>query len=381
MLEFYPAILAAILHAGTCTMPVITNDSDFTDSYPAPVSWTAGSSSVGSIEIAFNIARAGDSTVTTLLKLPRQETWDTMNDQEKALYLLNKERYDRGLKPFEGYTADVTGVAQNYAQLLYNTGTFGHEEDGTPWERLDRVQVIADNRDFFTYAENLAVFAALNAYTEEPIVRSVYNWIYDDAGSFWGHRKFCLAKNLNVNSGENGKEGLIGIGIVQGTNYTYSNWQGYYSTVVVMDAFDPSSTWDHSTTKSVSLCSDSADTTTRFQINFDTLTVMDSQNGLMWMLRPATHAERADAVTACSDSTHAGFTDWILPNMAQAGTFHYGMDVENRNPPQLFLGCTAEIVSDGYVRTKQGSIIYGLNPGDPISFSGGANVRCVRTTP
>lgn len=378
MFQFYPAILAAILSVGICTMPVIVDDSNFTDSYPSSLSWTMGSASVGSIEIAFNMARAGDSTVSELLRLPGQETWDGMNDQEKALYLLNRERYDRGIKPFEGYSADVSGVAQNYAQLLYDTSTFGHEEDGTPWERLDRVQAIADNQDFFSYAENLAFSASSWAYTEEPVAQSVYNWIYDDAGSSWGHRDFCLAKNLNDNSGKAGMEGLIGIGIVRGTAYDYANTNGYYSTIVVMNAFDPGNNWDHSNTGRVSLCTDAPDRTVRFQINYDNQTVTDSRNGLMWMLRPIAHKELSNAITACNSASQAEFSDWQLPNTAQSGAFHFGMDSEQRNPPQLFAVCTAEIVTDGYVRTKWGSIVYGQFPGDPIYFSGGANVRCVR---
>ncbi len=379
MFQFYPAILAAIVATGVCTLPVITDDSGFKDSSPTPISWSAGGATVGSIENAFNIARAGDSTVNVLLELPSQATWDAMNDQEKALYLLNRERYDRGIKPFEGYSADVTGVAQNYAQHLYDTSTFGHNEDGTPWERLNRVQSIADNQDFFAYAENLAITASTQAYTEEPVARAIYSWIYDDAGdSAWGHRKFCLATELVDNSGKNGMEGLIGIGIARGTAFNNFGINGYYTTIVVMNAFDPGANWDHNNTERVSLCTDAPAENGRFQINFDNQTVTDSQNGMLWMWSPIAHYELTDAINACTSSTHAGISDWVLPNMEQAGAFHFGMDSEDKTPPQLFAACTAEIVSDGYVRTKQGSLVYGLSPGDPINFTGGANVRCVR---
>ncbi len=384
MFQFYPAILAAVISAGICSLPVITDDSSFTDSYPTPLPWSVTSATVGSIEIAFNMARAGDSTVTALLHLPSQQTWDAMSNQEKALYLLNRERYDRGIKPFEGYSADVSGVAQNYAQLLYNTGTFSHTEDGDPWERLNRVQAISANHDFFTYAENLAFKASSQAYTEEAVARAIYDWIYDDAGqNQWGHRNFCLATTLKDNSGRDGMEGLIGIGIVQGTNYTYMGADGLYSTIIVMDGFDPGSNWDHSSTGSTSLCSDKTDTIGRFQMHYDKQTVTDSQTGLMWMYRATANAEGtdllADATNICNTSTFAGFSNWQLPNMAQSGAFHLGMNSEDKIPAQLFAGCTAEIVSDGYVRTRQGSIVYGLLPGDPINFSGGANVRCLRS--
>ncbi len=54
------------------------------------------------------------------------------------------------------------------------------------------------------------------------------------------------------------------------------------------------------------------------------------------------------------------------------------MDADKRTPLQWFAHCTAESVSDGYVRTYRGSVLYGGNPGDSINFSGGANVRCYR---
>ena len=149
MLQFYPAILAATLHASICSLPVINDDSGFIDTPPWDTNWIMASNYVGAFEVAFNMARAKDSTVNTPMRFPKQEIWETMSNQEKALYILNRERYDRGLKPFEGFNDDVISVAQNYAQHLYDTKTFAHDEDGTPWERLDRVPSIAENKDFF----------------------------------------------------------------------------------------------------------------------------------------------------------------------------------------------------------------------------------------
>jgi hypothetical protein len=54
------------------------------------------------------------------------------------------------------------------------------------------------------------------------------------------------------------------------------------------------------------------------------------------------------------------------------------MNIQGDVPKQLFSGCTAEVVADGYVRTQKGAESYGGVAGDPIGFSGGANVRCIR---
>jgi uncharacterized protein YkwD len=230
-----------------CTMELVGDDTGFSDTMTTDIPWSASGSGVSAIETAFNHARAQDDTVTAALQMPEQSVWDLMSDQQKALYLLTYERYDRGIKPFEGIDSRVDGVAHAYAQTLYDTGTFGHYEDGTPWERLDRVQEIADHHDFFAYGENLAAFGKTPGYTEEPIARSIYAWLYDDSSSSWGHRHFCLATGLNDNSGTAGREGLIGFGIVRGDEYGY--FSGYNSTIIVMNAFDPDEAWDHSQTE------------------------------------------------------------------------------------------------------------------------------------
>ncbi len=230
--------------------PTITNE-NFTDVFPsADVKWSASGSGVSDIAAAFNNARSKDSTISKELIMPSQSEWDTMSNQQKALYLTNRERYDRGIKPFEGVDANVVSVAQNYAQLLYDTGKFGHTEDGSPWNRLDSVDLIKNNKDFFAYGENLAAMAGSN-YQTNPIAKSIYMWIYDDSGSAWGHRKFSLA-TLDDNSGEAGAEGLIGFGIVEGDNYGL--YEGWKSSIVVMNAFDPSSSWNHTNTQKVSIC-------------------------------------------------------------------------------------------------------------------------------
>jgi len=260
-----PAIIMYLLSSDEaeviCSKPPITNDSTFSDSYPASdTPWPNNQYSPTVTEIAaiFNTARAVDTTISVSLDMPNQSTWDSMSDNEKALYLLNRERYDRGLKPFEGFHSDVVGVAQQYAQTLYDNDYFGHDYGGTtPWTRLDTVTAIRDNRDFFQYGENLHANASSYMYHSEPVAMAIYQWIYADAGSSWGHRNFCLAKGLLENSGVNSAEGVIGFGIVRGRDYdVFGAGNTYYSTIVVMNGFDPDSGWDHTQTQNVSLCAD-----------------------------------------------------------------------------------------------------------------------------
>ena len=230
----------------------------YSDIYPSQdIPWNASDDSVKGIETAFNFARAKDPTISQKLVMPSQQVWDAMTLQRKALYILNNERYYRGLKPYEGATNDVIDVATSYAQYLYDNDVFGHYEDGnTPWERLDSKPRIANNRDFFAYAENLYTHASSNNYLINPIAKALYGFIYDDSNSDWGHRNFCLAKGLNDNSGVNGQEGLVGFAVKTGTAYEYFG-SNYKNTIFVMNAIDPSSSWNHSDTIKSVFCTQS----------------------------------------------------------------------------------------------------------------------------
>ena len=242
----------------SCNLDTILDDSEFEDSFITnnltDIPWEGSAFGVEDIEAIFNAARANDPTINLPLTLPTQATWDAMSNQEKGLYLLNKERYDRGIKPYEGADDNVINTAQTYAQLLYDTGTFGHEEDGTPWERLDRIDAIKNNRDFFPYAENLYATAGSASYTPEPIAQAIYNWIYNDQGSNYGHRKFALASGLNDNHDQVGTEGVIGFGLIEGDQYSY--YEGWKSTIVVLNGFDPNQTYQTNNLLTVTLCTD-----------------------------------------------------------------------------------------------------------------------------
>lgn len=206
----------------------------------ADVKWPYNSdSTVADIQRVFNTARSSDSTVSVQIIMPSQTEWNAKSDGEKALWLINKERVDRGIAPLHGVETNVTGVAQTYAQYLLDHNAFSHDADGrTPWERLNANPAIGACHDFLNVAENLAVL--WGGWTL-PIERSVYMWMYDDSSSSWGHRHAILWYPYNDNSGPVGQEGFLGIGRVTGTHQGYSN-----SDIVVMNVFDPCATWIYS---------------------------------------------------------------------------------------------------------------------------------------
>lgn len=201
--------------------------------------------SIAAIQTRFNTARAHENsqlgTSVPMMTLPSQQEWNNLTDTEKALWLINREREDRGVAPLHGLESNVEGVAQYYAQYLLDNNVFGHYEDGnSPWERLDDNPAIGACYDFLNVSENLAVL--WGGWTL-PIERAVYMWMYDDSSSSWGHRHAILWYPYNDNGGLAGREGFLGIGRATGPHQGWSN-----SDIIVMNVFDPCASWDYGPT-------------------------------------------------------------------------------------------------------------------------------------
>jgi uncharacterized protein YkwD len=215
------------------------------------IGWdSSGLPGVSGIQAAFNNARAVENSQLgisiPMLTLPSQAEWDAKNDGERALWLINRERIDRGVHPLHGLEANVTSVAQYYAQYLIDNNAWGHEADGrNPWERLGDNPAIGACRDSLLVAENLAVFMTTGTTISLPVERAIYMWMYEDSGSGWGHRHAILWYPYTDNSGTIGKEGFLGIGRANGP---YIDWQSRYwnyAEMIVMNVFDPCASWNY----------------------------------------------------------------------------------------------------------------------------------------
>ncbi len=228
---------------------------DLFSAYPddplSDLDWSSGTSGVVDIKSAFDAARQHENseigTFFPEITMPVQAIWDGFSDGEKALWLINAERQDRGLLPLTGLEKNVGEVAQYYADYLFDNDAWGHYEDGrSPWERLAANPAIGVCHDFLNVAENLAVFVSTGNNIPLPIERSVYMWMYDDGSCCgWGHRHAILWSPYNDNSGVVGMEGFLGIGRVSGGPYRgpfNSSWN--YAEIIVMNVFDPGSSWN-----------------------------------------------------------------------------------------------------------------------------------------
>jgi hypothetical protein len=90
--------------------------------------WNAGLAGTADIQSAFNQARTNENsqlgTSLPALTLPAQAPWNGMSDGARAAWLINRERIDRGVLPMQGEEPHVTGVAQSFAQYLFDHDAF-----------------------------------------------------------------------------------------------------------------------------------------------------------------------------------------------------------------------------------------------------------------
>jgi hypothetical protein len=183
------------------------------------------------------------------LVMPGEATWNTMSDDDRALWLINQERAVRGIPPLEGVEANVAGVAQAYADWLVANNVWGHTADGhdPTWRMTQNAAIGACNDS--AWIENLALFAGSGA-RGVVIAQSIYMWMYRDGPEpgwcdtcNWGHRNAILNSNFNDNACLTGQEGFLGIGHAGAAGYDPQGWMYPYGETVVMNVFDPCDQW------------------------------------------------------------------------------------------------------------------------------------------
>lgn len=342
-----------------------------TSSYPADptadIPWSCGFSGRDSIACAFNNARATENiqlgTTLPMMTLPIQAEWNAMGEAEKALWLINQERCDRGIDPLEQIEANVTGVAQTYADYLLENDAWGHYEDGrSPWDRLQDNPAIGACHDNLSVAENLAVFGSTGIIAL-PVERSVYRWLYDDAGSNWGHRHALLWYPYNDNNGLPEMEGFLGIGRASGGPYQGPfdrEWP--FAEMIVMNVFDPCETWEYnstitssassSTTTSITLTTSTSSyatstsippgittTTSTDSLSTTTPATTTSSSGCSIAIEPpSAHVVSRQSLTFtvlpygdCNDADY----EWSVESTISSNCDHYGNYTAGTNPERL----------------------------------------------
>ncbi len=207
---------------------------------------------VAAVELEFNAARELEEKELEIslpvLQLPSQSEWDRLSDAEKALWLINQERKDRGIAPLHGLEPRVMAVAQSYADYLLKQETFAHDAGGQdPLERLNEQPAIRDCHDFLRIGENLAVEVSQGSLISLVIEKAIYGWMYNDGKCCdWAHRHTLLWTDYTENSGPPDREGFMGLGRATGGPFEgpfSDEWE--FAEMIVMNVFDPCPDWNY----------------------------------------------------------------------------------------------------------------------------------------
>ncbi len=352
-------------------------------SYPpdptSNISWSGGVSGVADIQSAFNNARNQENsqlgTSLPAMVLPTQAIWDGLTDSEKALWLVNQERVVRGLMPLDSVEPNVTSVAQYYADYLFDNDTWGHYEDGnSPWERLNNNPAIGACHDYLSVSENIAVFVTSGNSIPLPVERSVYMWLYDDAGSSWGHRHAILYYPYNDNSGQAGREGFFGIGRANGGPYQgpfSSSW--HFAELIVMNVFDPCATWIYPAPEILSITRANNDPTGESVVNF-TVTFSEIVSGVdisdFTLLTTGTVS--GESILNVSDNPNTVYTVSINTGTGE-GTIRLDLKSSNTN----IINTSGTSIEGGFTG---GEYYTTLTPPTNDDFGGAINISIVPST-
>ncbi len=252
------------------------------------------------VEAAFNNGRRAEEIALglptgSLGDLSFPSNYSSFNENEKILFLINQERTIRGGLnyptpgggctsysnpeggpalglPLEGYEMNITQVATEHVEDLVNCNVGSHTSPGcagsnypsgfSPPARIQNHPVLGNNSasctgnsgsEFIEYSENIAYFSGPDCFVLE---RAVYIWVYQDAGSYWGHRHTALIQNtdcyngggiegspdgFNNNHGPDDSEGFIGVAVGGAADGSFDpyGWGASSVTVVLMNIFDP----------------------------------------------------------------------------------------------------------------------------------------------
>lgn len=216
------------------------------------------------IENAFNNARRMEEsasqknlTVNALGFLSLPSNFTSLSEDVQAFILLNAERTCRAGVSYSGVIASglpleaientIDGVSQAHMDWMIANNVWSHTGAGglSPFQRINNA-VGTSCRESISYGENLAAFGSSSSVPPMLVAQSMYNWIYVDAGSAWGHRRACLYQGFNNNRNSASSEGYFGWASGGKNDGSYTGPFGAgsgsiypYQYATVMNFFDP----------------------------------------------------------------------------------------------------------------------------------------------
>ncbi len=193
-----------VAYAGSCA-PVANNSGNQVAK--------SGVDTFANIEKSFSDARAAEGCSTPLALPISEATWTGYTPQQQVFVLYNAERQDRGLGTL---TLDITLMSQidvNHSQEMNQYGYFAHSSPinnpppaASIFDRLTVNPAIANN--CCNLGENIAGNGSAAA--------AVFEWMYDDGSSSFGHRHSILGY---TGGGGFGNYNWVGVGVSTSSVY------------------------------------------------------------------------------------------------------------------------------------------------------------------
>jgi len=161
----------------------------------------------------FNFARQQEGCTVSLNIDPA--AYDAATPQMQMLMLFNAERQDRGLPAVQLDSTLLSQIDLNHSKEFVQYNYFAHPSPvNQPGGKNDSSSRITVNQAF----KGQLCCAEIIAAGQTTAAGAVYDWMYQDADSAWGHRDNILGFNSNLDTNF-GHYTWVGIGIATGGSF------------------------------------------------------------------------------------------------------------------------------------------------------------------
>ena len=200
--------LPGVAYASSCA-PLASSSSDQTASN--------GFGTFGDIEKSFTAARAAEGCGTPLNLAANQgiteAAWSGYSPQQQMFVLYNAERQDRGISLLQLDTTLMSQIDFNHSHEMNQYSYFAHPSPinnpfNQPGDTFGRLTINPAINNFSNIAENIAGNSSAAA--------AVFEFMYDDSGSGWGHRHNILGY---TGGSSFGSFNWVGIGVSPSSTY------------------------------------------------------------------------------------------------------------------------------------------------------------------
>lgn len=163
----------------------------------------------------FNFARQQEGCTVSLNIDPA--AYDAATPQMQMLLLFNAERQDRGLPALQLDSTLLSQISLNHSKEFVQYNYFAHPSAiNQPGGKNDSISRVTVNPAVNGHNTNCC--AEIIAAGQTTPAEAVYDWMYQDSSSSWGHRQNILGFNAGIDANA-GHYTWVGIGIATGGSF------------------------------------------------------------------------------------------------------------------------------------------------------------------